>query len=244
MSSFLSNSASVAPHRRRLASQPQLFPVGPQPSEPNMHGPKQVADCGPAPIAVGPGESASQRYAHAGATGCPPPCSGAAPAEPAAVACCGEGNNARHHGVQVRDVEAPLVGIARLAASSPSAESVRKSEQRPEYFFLPVRSILNKCDSNRVPFEWTINPYRGCEFACKYCYARYTHEYMDLDGGEFERRCSLVVSSENIRTSAREPTMVARSTLRSAPRPIPISRPNGNIRSRAHVWKNWPSAKV
>jgi len=39
-----------------------------------------------------------------------------------------------------------------------------------------------------VPFEWTINPYRGCEFACKYCYARYTHEYMEIDGGDFEKK--------------------------------------------------------
>jgi DNA repair photolyase len=53
---------------------------------------------------------------------------------------------------------------------------------------LPVKSILNRCDSNRVPFEWTINPYRGCEFACRYCYARYTHEYMELDGSEFEKK--------------------------------------------------------
>src|SRR5437899_5511614 len=53
---------------------------------------------------------------------------------------------------------------------------------------LPVKSILNRCDSKRVPFEWTINPYRGCEFACKYCYARYTHEYMELDGAEFEKK--------------------------------------------------------
>ena len=83
---------------------------------------------------------------------------------------------------------ARLVGIARLAACSPPAETRRKSPERPEYFVLPVRSILNRCDSNRVPFEWTINPYRGCEFACKYCYARYTHEYMDLDGGEFEKK--------------------------------------------------------
>ncbi|MGB2901194.1 MAG: radical SAM protein [Candidatus Acidiferrum sp.] len=83
---------------------------------------------------------------------------------------------------------ARLVGIARLAASSPPAETRRKSPERPEYFVLPVRSILNRCDSNRVPFEWTINPYRGCEFACKYCYARYTHEYMELDGGEFEKK--------------------------------------------------------
>jgi DNA repair photolyase len=186
MSSFLSNSTPALNHRRRLALQPQLFPVGPQPSEPNMHGPKQVADRGPAPIAIGPGVNTSQMNVHAEATGCPPPCSGAAPAQPAAVGRCGDSTH--HHGVQVRDADAPLVGIARLAASSPSADSTRKSEQRPEYFFLPVRSILNKCDSNRVPFEWTINPYRGCEFACKYCYARYTHEYMELDGGEFERK--------------------------------------------------------
>jgi DNA repair photolyase len=53
---------------------------------------------------------------------------------------------------------------------------------------LPVKSILNRCDSKRVPFEWTINPYRGCEFGCKYCYARYTHEYMELDGSEFEKK--------------------------------------------------------
>src|SRR2546430_7530804 len=72
---------------------------------------------------------------------------------------------------------ARLVGIARLAATSPPAETKRKSAQRPEYFVLPVKSILNRCDSQRVPFEWTVNPYRGCEFACKYCYARYTHEY-------------------------------------------------------------------
>jgi DNA repair photolyase len=40
-----------------------------------------------------------------------------------------------------------------------------------------------------VPFTWTINPYRGCEFACKYCYARYTHEFMEMrDGADFERK--------------------------------------------------------
>jgi DNA repair photolyase len=85
-------------------------------------------------------------------------------------------------------VNAPLVGIARLAAKSPAAETRRTSSERPEYFLLPVKSILNRCDSQRVPFEWTINPYRGCEFGCHYCYARYTHEYMELDGGEFEKK--------------------------------------------------------
>src|SRR5579872_2011913 len=77
-----------------------------------------------------------------------------------------------------------LVGIARLAASSPRAEAKRGTE----YFLLPVRSILNECHSERVPFRWTVNPYRGCEFGCKYCYARYTHEYMEIDGGEFETK--------------------------------------------------------
>ncbi|HEU0369077.1 MAG TPA: radical SAM protein [Candidatus Acidoferrum sp.] len=81
-----------------------------------------------------------------------------------------------------------MVGIARLAADSPAAKTQRNSPERPEYFLLPVKSILNRCDSKRVPFEWTINPYRGCEFACKYCYARYTHEYMELDGSEFEKK--------------------------------------------------------
>ena len=59
-----------------------------------------------------------------------------------------------------------------------------------EYFTLPVKSLLNKCDAaDRMPFTWTINPYRGCEFACKYCYARYTHEFMELsDGVDFERK--------------------------------------------------------
>jgi DNA repair photolyase len=51
-----------------------------------------------------------------------------------------------------------------------------------------VRSILNRCDSPRVPFEWTINPYRGCEFGCRYCYARYTHEFLELDPADFERK--------------------------------------------------------
>jgi DNA repair photolyase len=40
-----------------------------------------------------------------------------------------------------------------------------------------------------MPFTWTINPYRGCEFACKYCYARYTHEFMEIrDNVDFERK--------------------------------------------------------
>jgi DNA repair photolyase len=84
------------------------------------------------------------------------------------------------------DASPKLIGIARLAAQG---ESIREGHN-VEYFTLPVRSLLNRCVSRRgLPFTWTINPYRGCEFACKYCYARYTHEFMELrDGIEFERK--------------------------------------------------------
>jgi len=52
-----------------------------------------------------------------------------------------------------------------------------------------VRSLLNRATGMRMPFTWTINPYRGCEFACKYCYARYTHEFMELrEPADFERK--------------------------------------------------------
>ena len=77
-----------------------------------------------------------------------------------------------------------LVGIARLAASSPRAEAKRGTE----YFVLPSRSVLNEIHSERVPFRWTVNPYRGCEFGCRYCYARYTHEFMELGADDFERK--------------------------------------------------------
>jgi DNA repair photolyase len=77
------------------------------------------------------------------------------------------------------------VGIARLASQG---ESMRQGHE-VEYFTLPVRSLLNRCTGTRMPFTWTINPYRGCEFACKYCYARYTHEFMEMrDGVEFEQK--------------------------------------------------------
>src|SRR5260370_17041453 len=71
---------------------------------------------------------------------------------------------------------APLVGIARLAAEAPAADTKRKSLEKPEYFFLPVKSILNKCDSERVPFDWTINPSPRSKFPSQYSYSRYPPE--------------------------------------------------------------------
>jgi DNA repair photolyase len=79
-----------------------------------------------------------------------------------------------------------LIGIARMAAEG---ESLREGPD-VEYFSLEARSVLNRVVSQRsLPFTWAINPYRGCEFACKYCYARYTHEFMELRNGiDFEQK--------------------------------------------------------
>ncbi len=52
-----------------------------------------------------------------------------------------------------------------------------------EFRTLTSRSILNKSVSKRLGWmAWSINPYRGCEFACRYCYARYTHEFLEASG--------------------------------------------------------------
>ena len=81
--------------------------------------------------------------------------------------------------------DSPLTGIARLAAASSPAGEGHEMEVRS----LQARSILNRSVSRRgLRFAWSINPYRGCEFACRYCYARYTHEFMELPPEDFERK--------------------------------------------------------
>lgn len=76
-----------------------------------------------------------------------------------------------------------LVGIARMAADADLLEAKR----RVEYRELESKRLIGRVSGSRMPFQWTVNPYRGCEFGCKYCYARYTHEFMELrDTEQFE----------------------------------------------------------
>ncbi len=83
------------------------------------------------------------------------------------------------------DAPGKLVGIARLAASS----EVLEAKQRVQYFELETRRFIGRNSNSRMRFVWTVNPYRGCEFGCKYCYARYAHEFMELREPElFETR--------------------------------------------------------
>ncbi len=97
--------------------------------------------------------------------------------------------------------EPHVKGIERLAR-----EAAPLLEKRQiEYLSIEVRSVLNRCSSPRMPFTWTINPYRGCEFGCRYCYARYTHEFMGLNRWEeFEEK--IYVKRDAARILVRELT--------------------------------------
>jgi DNA repair photolyase len=69
----------------------------------------------------------------------------------------------------------PVTGLARMAAEATHVADGHQVEFRA----MPVRSILNRSTSRRgLAFAYSINPYRGCEFACTYCYARYTHGFL------------------------------------------------------------------
>ena len=51
------------------------------------------------------------------------------------------------------------------------------------------KSLINRVDSPDVPFNWSMNPYRGCEHGCIYCYARPTHEFLGFSCGlDFETK--------------------------------------------------------
>lgn len=64
-------------------------------------------------------------------------------------------------------------------------------DERRRVEFRPLESseLVNRLNDSRLPFGWTVNPFRGCEFGCRYCYARPTHAYLGHgDPAEFERR--------------------------------------------------------
>ena len=58
-----------------------------------------------------------------------------------------------------------------------------------EIFQETARTIITRNQSPDIPFETSINPYRGCEHGCVYCYARPSHAYLDLSPGiDFETK--------------------------------------------------------
>jgi DNA repair photolyase len=72
---------------------------------------------------------------------------------------------------------------------------------------IEAKSMLHKINVPKLPFRWGANPYRGCQHDCWFCYARYTHEYLQLPLGMFQHvvfakvNAALVLRKELIRRS-------------------------------------------
>ncbi len=68
------------------------------------------------------------------------------------------------------------------------------------FYEVRAKSVLNRVPGkSRMPFSWTINPYRGCSHACVYCFARPTHRYLDFDAGrDFEREIVVKVNAPEV----------------------------------------------
>ncbi len=70
------------------------------------------------------------------------------------------------------------------------------------------KTLLNKLNVSGLPFRWTLNPYRGCRHACRYCYARPTHEFWGMNAGkDFDQRVFAKVNApEVLRQELRRPS--------------------------------------
>ncbi len=81
-----------------------------------------------------------------------------------------------------------------------------------------ARSIISRNDSPDIPFDYSINPYRGCEHGCIYCYARPSHAHMDLSPGiDFETRLFYKADAENLlRQEIARPNYVCRPIMLGA----------------------------
>jgi DNA repair photolyase len=84
-------------------------------------------------------------------------------------------------------------------------ESVARTFDTPgfrgmTFYEIRARSIINRVPQvSRVPFSWTINPYRGCGHGCTYCFARKTHTYLDLDSGhDFDTKIIVKVNAPEL----------------------------------------------
>src|ERR1700722_1304926 len=80
---------------------------------------------------------------------------------------------------------------------------------KTRFYEVHAKSILNRVpEASRMPFRWTINPYRGCTHACEFCFARPTHRYLDFDvGRDFEREIVVKVNApERVRIELPRPS--------------------------------------
>src|SRR6516165_2536529 len=77
------------------------------------------------------------------------------------------------------------------------------------FYEVQAKSVVNRVpEASRMPFRWTINPYRGCQHSCVYCYARQSHSYLELDtGADFDTKVVVKVNApELVRKKMASPT--------------------------------------
>jgi DNA repair photolyase len=77
-----------------------------------------------------------------------------------------------------------------------------------EFLHVTAKKVINRVPAgSRAPFSWTINVYRGCSHACKYCFARPTHEYLGLNiGSDFDRKIVVKINAiERVRAELDDP---------------------------------------
>ena len=107
-------------------------------------------------------------------------------------------------------------------------EAAPEDEVRRETRFLrdPTRKIITTNDSPDVGFEASVNPYRGCEHGCSYCFARPTHEYLGFSAGlDFETRILVkedapLLLREELSSKSWEPKVVAMSGVTDPYQPV------------------------
>lgn len=88
--------------------------------------------------------------------------------------------------------ERALFEVARRTFDAPEFRGIECIE-------VEARSIINRVPGGGLPFDWTINPYRGCSHACTYCFARPTHTYLDMNPGrDFETKIVVKVNAPEV----------------------------------------------
>ena len=163
-------------------------------------------------------------------------------------------DEARHHPAAIAERLLPAERRrGRGAASNVSGrfETLRREdfddgwtrEEAPEPLATEVtlekpKSVITRNDSPDIGFDRSINPYRGCEHGCFYCYARPTHAHMGLSPGlDFESRLFAKQGAAELLERELAAAKYAPPRSPSAPTPTLTSRSSGNIASPARCWR-------
>jgi DNA repair photolyase len=143
-----------------------------------------------------------------------------------------------HNQTLTAEDSAALPGLESVAGVPGLVRTVRTPDFADVTFHeVRCRSALNRVpEASRVPFRWTINPYRGCTHGCVYCFARNTHTYLDLDPGrDFDTQIVVKINiAEVLRRELARPSW-AREHVAMGTNTDPYQRAEGRYRLMPEV---------